>query len=272
MCLASIDDEETVDVHGARSTVRVSVHTRAVNIVGHRGASAAEKENTPAAFEAADRMGADGVELDVRIRVDGETGSRLVVCHDPLPVDPVAADALADLGTVLRACGARMLINVEIKNSVDDGGFDPTMAVVEPTVEAMLRHDPDPARWLVSSFSIETIDRIRDVAPDIPTAYLCHALDERTISITVERGHRAIHPWAPAVEAHGVEAAHDAGLVVNTWTVNDPDRIVELAALGVDGVCTDVPDIARRALGLDAGYVDATPTWGINPVGGGRPA
>ena len=42
---------------------------------------------------------------------------------------------------------------------------------------------------------------------------------------------------------------HAAGLRVNTWTVDDPDRIRELASWGVDAVITNVPDVARAALG-----------------------
>ena len=40
--------------------------------------------------------------------------------------------------------------------------------------------------------------------------------------------------------------AHAAGLAVNTWTCDDPDRIRELIGWGVDGICTNVPDVARR--------------------------
>ncbi len=45
-----------------------------------------------------------------------------------------------------------------------------------------------------------------------------------------------------------VERAHAAGLLVNTWTIDDPERIVELAAWGTDGVVTNAPDGARAAL------------------------
>ena len=41
---------------------------------------------------------------------------------------------------------------------------------------------------------------------------------------------------------------HDAGLLVNGWTCNDPARFVELAGWGVDGICTDVPDVMLAAL------------------------
>jgi glycerophosphoryl diester phosphodiesterase len=49
------------------------------------------------------------------------------------------------------------------------------------------------------------------------------------------------------------------GLAVNTWTCNDPARLVELAGLGVDGVCTDVPDVALEALGRE--HAAADPSW-----------
>ncbi len=73
-------------------------------------------------------MGADGVELDVRLAPDGHGGSRLVVFHDPLPTDQSDLDALPGFDEILDACGDRMLVNVEIKNSEADGGYDPTMA------------------------------------------------------------------------------------------------------------------------------------------------
>ena len=36
---------------------------------------------------------------------------------------------------------------------------------------------------------------------------------------------------------------------VNVWTVNEPDDIARLGAAGVDGICTDVPDVALSVLG-----------------------
>lgn len=233
-----------------------------MNVVGHRGASASEPENTPAAFVAADRMGADGVELDVRLAPDGRGGNRLVVYHDALPADQPALDGLVGFDDVLDACGDRMLVNVEIKNSADDGGYDPTMAVVAPTIAAMQRRGPGwSERWLISSFSMSTIDHCRRIAPDIPTGFLLYDPTHAAIAATIRHGHRAIHPWVEVLDADRVEACHAAGLLVNTWTCNDADRLVELAELHVDGVCTDVPDIALAALGR-TGDREVIPSWG----------
>jgi glycerophosphoryl diester phosphodiesterase len=46
-----------------------------------------------------------------------------------------------------------------------------------------------------------------------------------------------------------MELARHAGLEVNVWTVNDPDRIRELMALGVDAIIADVPDVLADVLG-----------------------
>lgn len=230
-------------------------------IVAHRGASAAEQENTPAAFRAADRLGADAVELDVRLAPTRSGGQRLVVHHDPLPDDTEFVDALPSFDEVLEACGERMLVNVEIKNSELEGGHDPTMAMVAPTIAAMRRVDGgDPGRWLVSSFSPETVAYVRLVAPEIATALLCYPLDAATIDAARQAGHRAVHPYGPLVDEAGVEVAHRAGLAVTPWTINEPETIAELRSMGVDGVCTDVPDVAHAVLGR-SGVADPAPQW-----------
>ena len=86
-------------------------------VIGHRGASVAAAENTVQAFVLADAMGADGVEMDVRLAPDG----RLLVKHDPLPTELGDLAGYPELSDVLAACGD-MLVNVEIKNSADEPG------------------------------------------------------------------------------------------------------------------------------------------------------
>jgi glycerophosphoryl diester phosphodiesterase len=58
----------------------------------------------------------------------------------------------------------------------------------------------------------------------------------------------AIHPYDTLVDTALVRRAHEAGLQVNVWTVDDPDRMAALIEMGVDGICTNVPDIARRVI------------------------
>ena len=70
----------------------------------------------------------------------------------------------------------------------------------------------------------------------------------RPASGAIDGGHDAFHPYHLVVNAELVAAAHDAGLAVNTWTADEPDRIRWLADCGVDAIITNVPDVALAAL------------------------
>jgi len=238
-------------------------------VIGHRGAPQVEPENTVASFLAAVRAGADGVELDVRRTGDGA----LAVHHDAHLADGRAIIATAwadmpahvpDLAAALDACRGAEVVNVEIKNWPHDVDFDASLAIVDRVVELLLaRPDDERSRLLMSSFHLPTVDRVRSLAPELATAWLvvgpappvgADPDDGRDpaaamVAETVEHGHRALHPHHAFVTPDLVAAAHAAGVAVNTWTCDDPDRIRWLADLGVDGVVTNVPDVALAALG-----------------------
>jgi len=220
-------------------------------IFAHRGASADHPENTVAAFRAAGPLGANWVELDVRRTADGA----LAVHHDAhLPdgraiVELVAADlpaSVPSLAQALEAC-APLGVNVEIKNSPNDVDFDATAALVEPVV-AVIAACSQPI--IVSSFHWSTLDRVRAIDPSVATAGLTFDLSDpaRTIERAVAAGHVALHPFDATVTHELVELVHGAGLTLNVWTVDDPARIEELAEMGVDGIVTNVPDVAARVL------------------------
>lgn len=214
-------------------------------VIAHRGASRACRENTVAAFREAKRLGADMVELDAR-RVPGRPGA-VAVRHDPLPEGPLPDDVplLAD---AVDACDG-MGVNVEIKNLPTEPDFDPAEWLAEAVAAFVAEHDLFD-RVLVSSFSLATIDRVRRVDPRVRTAWLTLAgYDPQTVVDTcLAGGHVAVHPHERAVTPALVESAHRAGLLVNTWTVDDPDRMAQLVADGVDGICTNVPDVAVGVL------------------------
>ena len=218
-----------------------------VEVLAHRGASHIERENTVEAFRRAAEMGSDAVELDVRRTADGV----LVVHHDPkLPDGRVIVDLLAadlprhvpGLDTALDACGG-MWVNVEIKNDQHDPDFDPTDSIADQTVRLLLERGED-HRWLISSFRIETVDRCRALAGTIRTAWLVVDVPDDVIATLVARGHRALHPWVGTLNRSHIDACHGAGIEVNTWTCDDPERIAELIEWGIDGICTNVPDVA----------------------------
>ena len=219
----------------------------------HRGASAARPENTIDAFREAVRVEADGVELDVRRSAD----TALVVHHDAVLADgrPIAGLTAADLPSdvplldaAIDACDG-LLVNVEIKNLESEPDHDPTEYLA--TAVAALVADRDiHNRVLVSSFSLTTIDRVAELDPDIRCGYLTSPRwdQDDALQKTIDRGHEAFHPHHLTVNAELVRRAHDAGLAVNTWTVDEPDRIRWLAGIGVDAIVTNVPDVAIEAL------------------------
>lgn len=226
---------------------------RAPLVYGHRGASADAPENTLAAFALARQQGADGVELDVRRSADGA----LVVHHDPvLATGPViartpAADLPGWLPLLTAALGELegLVVNIEIKNSPFEPDHDPARTLADDVV-AVLEGRGNRDRVVVSSFDLATVDRVHDLAPSVPTGFLTfvHPVGAPAVALAAERGHVAIHPHEGTVDADFVAHAHDAGLAVNVWTVDDPDRIRALAAAGVDGIITNVPGRAREVL------------------------
>jgi glycerophosphoryl diester phosphodiesterase len=226
-------------------------------VIAHRGASAQFAENTLDAFFGAVEVGADGVELDVRRTADGQ----LAIHHDDtLPdgnalVDLAFADLPAqvtDLDHALEACAPLATVNVEIKNWPDDRDFDPTEQLADAVVDLLRQRDElDDGRVLVSSFHLPTIDRVHELAPGLATGWLLGLVENphELIGRAAERGHVAVHPHHVFVNEDFVRLAHDAGLAVNTWTCDEPERIRWLADLDVDAVITNTPDVALHALG-----------------------
>lgn len=220
------------------------------DVIAHRGASRLEPENTTAAFRKAVEVGAQGIELDARRTADGV----VVVHHDAkLPDGRVIVetpwhdlpDHVPTLGDALDAC-AGAWVNIEIKNSPQDPDFDRDDRVAVEVLAHLAERGA--GRWLISSFRLETVDRCHLVAPDVPTAWLTLEVGVDTPSDLVRRGHTAVHPWEPTITADVIGRCHDAGLLVNGWTCNDPARFTELASWGVDGLCTDTPDVMLAAL------------------------
>ncbi len=226
-------------------------------VIGHRGASHAHPENTLEAFRGAIDQGADGIELDVRRTADGA----LAICHDDaLPDGRLLVqldstdlpDSMPLLAAALDVCAPLAVVNTEIKNWPDDRDFDPTERLAEQVVSLLgARGELADGRNLVSCFHLPTIDRVHELAPGLATAWLLGMVEDppRLVADVASRGHVAIHPHHAFVDEALVAVAHAAGLAVNTWTCDDPDRIRWLAEIGVDAVVTNVPDVALAALG-----------------------
>ncbi len=222
-------------------------------IIAHRGASKAFTENTLEAFRGAADMGADWVELDVH-----RTGcGSIVVHHDAHVADgrlirelSVAdlPDHVSTLEAVIEACGD-MGVNIEIKNDPDDDDFDPEHHMV-PEIVRIARATLLRDKVLITSFDMGAINAVHDIDKSMPTGLL--TMDAVGPEVSIGRAkahdHSAVNPWDEIVTPRWVNEAHAADLAVYVWTVDDPKRMIELAALGVDGIITNVPDVAVKTL------------------------
>jgi glycerophosphoryl diester phosphodiesterase len=212
-------------------------------VIAHRGSTRHHLANTLAAFAEARELGADGVELDVRLGADGS----LVVIHDPtleggLPVSEATARDLPAgvplLGEALRACG-EMLVNVELKIPEGFGAAD-TRSLARATV-AELASTGRTERVVVSSFDQPVLEEVRRADHRVALGWLLGltADPESCLVQAAERRFGAIHPFVAQVSGDLVERAHAAGMAVRVWTVNAPADLRAMVAHGVDAVITD---------------------------------
>jgi glycerophosphoryl diester phosphodiesterase len=223
-------------------------------VIAHRGASVARQQNTLEAFRIAVEMGADWIELDVRRSRDDV----LIISHDAHLPDGrfiVSYDYedlpewVPTLAEALEACsGAK--VNIEVKNEPDDPDYDAQHQISDATVGLALAYRPTD-ELLFTSFNLDTVKRIQAVNSDLSVG-LVTGFDvmqvQMLLDYAVEAGMDAVIPYDRTVDRRFIERAHDAGLTANTWTVNEPTRMRELIDIGIDGLISDTPDVAREVV------------------------
>lgn len=223
-------------------------------VFAHRGGSTLGPENTIVAFDRGLAAGADGLELDVRLSRD----TIAVVHHDALldrttaargPLRHRTAAELADVGVpTLREVLARYPRTPVIIELKEDG---PALACA--VVDDVRRAGAMDCVCL-GSFSLSALRAARKAAPNIPTSgarfEVRMALYRSWCGISPGRvPYRAfqvpeISGDTRVVSPAFIKLAHTAGLVVQVWTVDEPDDIRRLLSWGVDGVISDRPDVA----------------------------
>jgi len=235
-------------------------------VIAHRGASAYAPENTMSAIKKAVQMGSDGIELDVQLSKDGH----VVVIHDTtvnrtsngtgrvneLTLEQLKAldfgswfsaefrnEPICTLEEVLKFLEDwNGLINIEIKkewlqfNSIEN-------KVVMLIDKFNLRN-----RTIVSSFSTLSLLKIKRLDKNIKTGILYTSSTHRLALFAKMYRVNAIHPWYQNVTEEMRKIALKDNLKINTYTVDKPSEIKRLARIGVDGIITNVPDIALKEL------------------------
>ncbi len=229
----------------------------AAKVIAHRGVThrrdgSAIRENTLEAFVRAMELGAEGIELDVRRSADDV----LMIHHDAHISDGTIIGQtqsgdlpqwMPTLAEALEVCKDTWL-NIEIKNMPSDPDYDADYGI-SVAVAGLIRAFDAADRVLVSSFDFASIQRIRDTDPLIPIGWLIWGQADPAQIIGRSEGMvDAIHPHEMLVDPHLMSLARDAGLIVNTWTVNDPDRVLELHKMRVNAIVTDNVPMAMDVL------------------------
>ncbi|WP_396212960.1 glycerophosphodiester phosphodiesterase [Gemmatimonas sp.] len=222
-------------------------------IIAHRGASRAFRENTLPAFAHALALGVDGIELDVHATSDGV----LVVHHDPdLPVGaarcatPIDSMTAAELSAIRHPSGEQVPTLAEVFELVGDRAtvyVEVKAAQVERLVAAMLDRFAG-VRTAVHAFDHRIPVGVRGLRPATPIGLLSASYPLSLPGVLDGSGAEAFWQHADLIDASLVHNAHAAGVRVIAWTVNSAPHARRLAAWGVDALCTDIPDEIRRAV------------------------
>ena len=219
-------------------------------VIAHRGATRAGPQNSLAALAAAGSSGADGVEIDVRATSDGE----LFLWHDEeLDGAPFTRLTQAEVRQVRLANGERVPSLAEGLGALDPrlDVFVETKALPEvldgPFLDT-LAHGPAPSRYRVHAFDHRIIRRLHRLQPDLPSGVLQVSYPVEHVAALRNASADALWQEWRLIDQDLVDSVHRERARIYAWTVNEPDDLARLTALGVDGLCTDAPEVARRVV------------------------
>lgn len=241
-------------------------------MIGHRGAMGYAPENSMASFKLAQRMGADLVECDVHLSRD----KKCIVMHDEsverttssyglirdLPEKkitsldcgawfskkykgervPTLKELLLWAGETLSLQARPMGVVIEIKNE-PVRYFQIEKVVIETVLQTRMLE-----RVIVISFDHGVVKRAKKIEPRLFTGILYNQSLENPIRRAKEMHANAIFPRRNLVNKNLTKKAHQAGIGLYTWTVNEIPEMKKLIACGVDGIASNFPDRLNRLL------------------------
>ena len=234
-------------------------------VTAHRGYSAAAPENTLPAFQLAIDQGCEWAELDVQMTRDGVvmvthdtslkrcTGKNAKV-YDLTFAEIEALDAgrwfsarfagtrIPSFEEVLQLCQGRIDLNVEIKPSA-----------ATPTLEAetvrLLRAYGFEGHCVITSQSYETLHKVKELAPDIPTGYILALGVGNYYDLPDADFFSVEHTF---ITSGMVNQIHLRGKTISAWTIAQEDDARHMMELGADDLITDKPDLVHELLRQNA--------------------
>lgn len=256
-------------------------------VIAHRGASFDAPEHSFAAYDLALEQGADWLEQDAQMTRDGqlvvvhddsldrtargpsadcsglvrektlaqlarcEVGSWFNAEYPERARESYVGARISTLDEVLTRYGSRARYYIETKNPAETPGIEDSLLVLLRK-HRLVGRGSDEGRVMVQSFSPASLQRLHALAPRLALVQLrgerlpVGALDAWLDSVATYAV--GIGPSREIISAAMVEGAHARGLVVHPYTVNTEPTMEFVLGLGVDGMFTDLPALARRVL------------------------
>ena len=226
-------------------------------IFAHRGASGVEPENTLRAIKSALDTNVDGIEIDIH-EVDG----KLLVIHDRWlhrttsgtgqifqhnyehlrTLDAGQGETIPTLDEVFSLVAGRCKINLELKGinnisllySYIDNAIETTNLIIDDI--------------LISSFNHRLLYTINQQRPEFAIGALtaCYPLDYAKFAEKLNA--YSVHLDVNFISKHFVSDAHQRGLKVFVYTVDEFEDIKTMKALGVDGIFSNFPTRSKSHL------------------------
>lgn len=240
-----------------------------INVISHRGANIYAPQNTMPAFRKSIEIGIDGFETDVHLTKD----KKLVICHNYTidktsngkgSISQMTLDELKryDFGSYFspKFKGTEIptvdeflsfiettdisVLNIELKSPKEN-----ETAIVSETIRLVKEHGLFD-KLLISSFDPKLLVEAKQIDSTCKTGFLyspnrllTYKMMRRPVEYAKEIGADALHPAFIYVDKEYVRKAHDAGIMVNPWTVDSARSIERMIACGVDGIITNYPDV-----------------------------
>ena len=229
---------------------------KSVRVIAHRGLSGIEIENTNSAFVAAGNRSYYGIETDIYKTADGH----FIVGHDDnykrLSGEEIylEKETLARLQEViffdkdgtkgrvdLRPATLESYLSIVKKyekHAILELKSDFTQEEIARIIEIIKEYDYLDNLTFIS-FNYENLKRVRKILPKQSAQYLFWKLTDEEIARLKEDKIDA-DVWCVELTEEQIKKAHEAGLVVNCWTVNEKDEGERLASWGIDFITTNI--------------------------------
>ena len=233
----------------------IRIESGAVQMIAHRGLSGLEPENTVAAFRAAGRRSYAGIETDVHRTADGEfvvihddttgrvagtdlsvEGSTLeqlraipLLDRDGIPQQELRIPLLRDYLQVCRESGK--LAVLELKNRFSAEDIERILRITEEEYQL--------SQMIFISFSLENLLDLRAFRPQAAIQFLVEEWKPE-LARTLREQRMGLDADHRRLTREIVREIKGAGLVLNTWTVNDPAAAARLIEWGVDQITTNI--------------------------------